>query len=82
MLGERLEKYKVPVYLVNTGWSGGPYGVGSRIPVKYTRAMVSAAINGHLDAVQFRPHPIFKILLPEAVPEVPAQILAEADLER
>ncbi|WP_017715425.1 phosphoenolpyruvate carboxykinase (ATP) [Kamptonema formosum] len=75
MLGVRLEHHKVPVYLVNTGWSGGPYGVGRRIPIKYTRAMVSAALNGHLDAVRFRPHPIFKILVPEAVPGVPGEIL-------
>lgn len=76
MLGERLEQHpETHVYLVNTGWSGGPYGVGSRMPIKYTRAMVSAALNGDLNDVTFHPHPIFKVLIPEAVPGVPSQIL-------
>ncbi|MBD2039990.1 phosphoenolpyruvate carboxykinase (ATP) [Microcoleus sp. FACHB-672] len=75
MLGERLDKHGAAVYLINTGWSGGPYGVGKRIPIKYTRAMVSAALNGHLDRVQFHAHPIFKILVPATVPGVPSEIL-------
>lgn len=75
MLGERLEQHGASVYLINTGWSGGSYGVGSRIPIKYTRAMVSAALNGHLDHVRFHPHPIFKVLVPEYVPGVPSEIL-------
>lgn len=75
MLGERLEKYGAKVYLINTGWSGGAYGVGSRIKIKYTRAMVSAALNGELDHLKFTPHPIFKVLIPETVPGVPSEIL-------
>jgi phosphoenolpyruvate carboxykinase (ATP) len=76
MLGERLlENAHADVYLVNTGWSGGPYGVGNRIPIKYTRAMVSAALNGELAGVTFRPHPIFKVLVPEAIPGIPSDIL-------
>ena len=51
MLGERIEKYNTKVYLVNTGWTGGPYGIGSRMDLKYTRAMITAALNGYLDDV-------------------------------
>jgi phosphoenolpyruvate carboxykinase (ATP) len=76
MLGERLEQHpETSVYLVNTGWSGGPYGVGHRISIKHTRAMVSAALNGELDKVNYTPHPIFKVLVPEMVPAVPHKIL-------
>ena len=76
MLGERLmQNTHADVYLVNTGWSGGPYGVGNRIPIKYTRAMVSAALNGELAGVTFRPHPIFKVLVPEAIAGIPSEIL-------
>jgi phosphoenolpyruvate carboxykinase (ATP) len=75
MLAKRLDKYNSKVYLINTGWSGGKYGVGSRIPIKYTRAMLSAALNGSLDEVKFTAHPIFKILMPESVPNVPNEIL-------
>ena len=76
MLGERLRQHPdTEVYLVNTGWSGGPYGVGKRIAIKHTRAMVSAALNGELDGVNYKPHPIFQVLVPEAVPGVPSNIL-------
>jgi phosphoenolpyruvate carboxykinase (ATP) len=75
MLGERLDQHNSKVYLINTGWTGGSYGVGSRIPIKDTRAMVSAALNGDLDNVKFSPHPIFKVLIPETVPNVSSEIL-------
>jgi phosphoenolpyruvate carboxykinase (ATP) len=76
MLGQRLEQHpETAVYLINTGWSGGPYGVGERLSIKHTRAMVSAALNGDLDEVIFHPHPIFKVLVPETVPGVPKKIL-------
>jgi phosphoenolpyruvate carboxykinase (ATP) len=76
MLGERLEQHhETHVYLVNTGWSGGAYGIGKRISIKHTRAMVSAALNGDLDAVKYTPHPVFQILVPEQVPGVPTEIL-------
>lgn len=75
MLGKRLDKHGAKVYLVNTGWSGGPYGVGKRFEIKHTRAMISAALSGELDNVQFTPHPIFKILVPETVPNVPNEVL-------
>nr|WP_063820751.1 phosphoenolpyruvate carboxykinase (ATP) [Gloeothece verrucosa] len=76
MLGERLEQHPgTSVFLVNTGWSGGPYGVGSRVSIKHTRAMVSAALDGHLDNVEYTPHPIFKILVPHHIQGVPNKIL-------
>jgi phosphoenolpyruvate carboxykinase (ATP) len=75
MLHERLIKHDATVYLVNTGWTGGPYGVGTRIQIRQTRAMVSAALSGELDRVRFHHHPIFKISVPEAVPGVESEIL-------
>jgi phosphoenolpyruvate carboxykinase (ATP) len=76
LLGERLRQHpETGVYLVNTGWSGGPYGVGHRIAIKHTRAMVSAALNGDLDQVNCKPHPIFKVLVPEKISGIPAKIL-------
>jgi phosphoenolpyruvate carboxykinase (ATP) len=76
MLGERLQQHpETSVYLVNTGWSGGPYGVGHRLSLKHTRAMVSAALNRELDKVNYKPHPIFRVLVPEKVPNVPDRIL-------
>lgn len=76
LLGKRLEEHpETNVYLVNTGWSGGPYGVGERVAIAHTRAMVSAAVNGDLDQVKFNPHPIFKVLVPETIPGVPDEIL-------
>ncbi|NOX37824.1 MAG: phosphoenolpyruvate carboxykinase (ATP) [Calditrichaeota bacterium] len=75
MLGEKMRQHKVNVWLVNTGWSGGPYGVGKRIDIRFTRAMVKAALNGDLDRVEFRPDPIFRVLVPTQCPGVPAEIL-------
>ncbi len=75
LLGEKMEKHQVNVWLVNTGWSGGPYGVGSRIKLKYTRAMISAAMEGKLDGVEYEEHPVFCILVPQSCPGVPAEIL-------
>lgn len=76
MLGERLRQHpNTGVYLVNTGWSGGPYGVGERIAIQHTRAMVSAALNGELEDVCYSPHPLFQILVPEEVPGVPSHFL-------
>jgi phosphoenolpyruvate carboxykinase (ATP) len=76
MLGERLQQHPdTRVYLINTGWSGGPYGVGKRISIKHTRAMVSAALKGKLEEVNYQPHPIFQVLVPETAPGVPAKIL-------
>jgi phosphoenolpyruvate carboxykinase (ATP) len=75
MLGERLERHQVTCYLVNTGWAGGPYGVGERMSLKYTRAMVNAAIAGALDGVSVTPHPVFRVLVPKSVPGVPPELL-------
>ena len=75
MLYEKLIKFGATVYLVNTGWTGGPYGIGSRIKLPLTRAMISAALSGELERVAFHPHPIFKILVPESVPGVDRDIL-------
>jgi phosphoenolpyruvate carboxykinase (ATP) len=75
MLVDRLERYDVPVWLVNTGWSGGPYGVGARMDIAHTRALVHAAIEGHLDGVETLIDPIFRVAVPTHVPGVPEQIL-------
>lgn len=75
LLGERLRKHKAQVWLVNTGWTGGPYGVGSRISIPYTRAMVRAAIRGELDNVEYRLDPIFGLHVPKVCPGVPSEIL-------
>ncbi|MDQ7850330.1 MAG: phosphoenolpyruvate carboxykinase (ATP), partial [Armatimonadota bacterium] len=75
MLGERLRRHGVATWLVNTGWSGGPYGVGRRIRLEYTRAMVRAALDGALEEVPLRPDPVFGLAVPTAVPDVPAEIL-------
>ncbi len=75
MLGERLQRHKVTCYLVNTGWVGGPFGIGERMSLKYTRAMVNAAIDGQLDHVATEPHPVFRVLVPKSVPGVPSDLL-------
>jgi len=75
MLGERLERYAAQAWLVNTGWTGGPYGVGSRIPIRYTRAMIRAAMRGALDAVPYHEDPIFGLAVPRECPDVPSELL-------
>ncbi|HBM81174.1 MAG TPA: phosphoenolpyruvate carboxykinase (ATP) [Clostridiaceae bacterium] len=75
LLGERIEKHNSNVYLINTGWSGGPYGVGQRIKLKYTRAMVTAALEGKFESIKFNVDPIFGILVPESCPDVPSEVL-------
>jgi phosphoenolpyruvate carboxykinase (ATP) len=75
MLGHRLRKYGSTVGLVNTGWVGGGYGVGSRISLPYTRAMIGAALNGDLDQVEYIKHPIFDLSMPQSCPHVPSEIL-------
>jgi phosphoenolpyruvate carboxykinase (ATP) len=75
MLGERIEKHKADVWLVNTGWTGGPYGVGKRMKIAYTRAMVRAALAGRLTGVTLEPDPVFGVGIPEAVPDVPSEVL-------
>ena len=75
MLVERLERYDVPVWLVNTGWTGGPYGTGERMNITHTRNMVRAAINGELDGVETVDDPIFRVAVPVSVPGVPDEVL-------
>jgi len=75
MLGKKMKENKVNVWLVNTGWSGGAYGVGSRMKLSYTRAMITAALNGELDSVQYEAHPVFGLQMPTTCPNVPTEIL-------
>ncbi len=75
MLGERLRKYGSQVWLVNTGWSGGAYGVGNRMKLSYTRAMVRAALAGQIDGVATKTDPVFGLAVPETVPGVPTEVL-------
>lgn len=71
MLGEKLDRHGSAVYLVNTGWSGGPYGTGRRMDISLTRSMVAAALSGELDLAECDPDPVFKVLIPRACPGVP-----------
>ncbi|HEY0442721.1 MAG TPA: phosphoenolpyruvate carboxykinase (ATP) [Candidatus Limnocylindrales bacterium] len=75
MLGDRLGRNDVPVWLVNTGWTGGPYGTGERMNIDHTRSMVRAALDGRLDGVPTRVDPIFGIEVPISCPDVPASFL-------
>jgi len=75
LLGTKMKEHNVPVFLINTGWSGGPYGVGSRMDIKLTRAMVSGALNGELNKVEFEPDPLFKVHVPKSCPNVPSEVL-------
>jgi phosphoenolpyruvate carboxykinase (ATP) len=75
LLGDRLRRHKTQVWLVNTGWTGGPYGVGSRISIPYTRAMVRAALRGDLDSVEYRLDPVFGLQVPKLCPGVPDKVL-------
>ena len=75
MLGEKIAKHSARVWLVNTGWTGGPYGVGSRMKIRYTRAMITAALSGQLDHVGYEKHPVFNIDVPTTCPDVPTEVL-------
>ena len=75
MLGDKIERYGARVFLVNTGWTGGPYGVGRRMDLVHTRAMVDAATSGVLDDVDVRHHPIFNLDIPVSCPGVPDDVL-------
>ncbi|GAB3833481.1 phosphoenolpyruvate carboxykinase (ATP) [Hymenobacter jeollabukensis] len=76
MLGQKMDEHPdVNVWLINTGWTGGSYGVGSRMKLGYTRAMITAALEGKLNDVEFHKHPIFGVEVPASVPGVPADIL-------
>jgi phosphoenolpyruvate carboxykinase (ATP) len=75
MLGERIARHGTRVWLVNTGWTGGPFGTGRRMPIAYTRAMVAAALAGQLDDVPYTRHPVFNLDVPAGCPDVPASVL-------
>lgn len=75
MLSKKMKDADVKVWLVNTGWTGGPYGTGTRMKLKYTRAMITAALNGELDNVEYKDHTVFGIAKPQSCPNVPAEIL-------
>ncbi len=75
LLGEKIAKHKVRAWLVNTGWSGGPYGVGSRMKLPYTRSMINAALAGKLDSVGFSTDSVFGIDVPTECPDVPKDVL-------
>ncbi|WP_214849463.1 phosphoenolpyruvate carboxykinase (ATP) [Exiguobacterium sp. s138] len=75
MLGELIDRHGVTVYLVNTGWTGGAYGTGSRMKLSYTRTMVNAAVNGLLADIPTEEHPIFGLHMPIEVPGVPTDLL-------
>ena len=75
MLGSLLKEHGSRVWLVNTGWSGGPYGTGQRMKLSYTRAMIHAALSGKLDDVGLRTDPVFGLSVPTAIPSVPDEVL-------
>jgi phosphoenolpyruvate carboxykinase (ATP) len=75
ILGEKIEKHGVKVWLVNTGWTGGPHGVGERMSIKYTRALLHAALAGKLDNVSYESDPVFGIDVPLSCENVPSEIL-------
>ena len=79
MLGDLLREHNSNVWLLNTGWSGGAYGVGKRMKLSYTRAMVHAALGGDLEGIHTNPDPVFGLHVPESVPGVPAEVLNPRD---
>ncbi|MFB5946711.1 phosphoenolpyruvate carboxykinase (ATP) [Albibacterium profundi] len=78
LLGEKIEKDNINVWLVNTGWVAGPYGVGRRIQLRYTRSMIRAAMAGELNDVEYQRHPIFGMHFPVSCPGVPSELLNPA----
>ena len=75
LLREKIERYGVNCWLVNTGWVGGPYGVGKRISIKYTRALLNAALTGKLADVEYDKDPVFGFEVPRTCPGVPDDVL-------
>ena len=76
MLGERIDKYDANVFLLNTGWCGHKAGDGKRMSIKYTRAMLTAALTGELDKAGYELDPIFNVQVPKACPDVPDEVLS------
>jgi phosphoenolpyruvate carboxykinase (ATP) len=75
MLGDKMQAHKVNVWMINTGWTGGPYGIGNRVKLKFTRAMITAALEGKLNETEFEHHPVFGVAIPKSCRNVPAEIL-------
>lgn len=75
LLGKKIQQHSTVVYLINTGWSGGPYGVGKRISIKHSRAMVTAALTGALNIVKYRHDDLFNLDVPVECPNVPPEVL-------
>lgn len=75
MLGDKMQQHKVNVWMINTGWTGGPYGIGKRMKLSYTRAMIAAVLEEKLNDIKFDPHPVFGVLIPQQCPDVPNEIL-------
>jgi phosphoenolpyruvate carboxykinase (ATP) len=75
LLGERIARHNARVWLVNTGWTGGPYGVGSRMKIAHTRAMITAALSGALDKVEYAHDEVFNLDVPKSCPGVPGEVL-------
>ncbi len=76
MLGKKMKEHAVNTWMVNTGWNGGGYGVGSRMKLEYTRAMITAALEGKLENVRYHPHSVFGVLMPDECPGVPPEMLS------
>ncbi|MGK7345595.1 MAG: phosphoenolpyruvate carboxykinase (ATP) [Candidatus Nitrospinota bacterium M3_3B_026] len=76
LLGEKMSRHGSACWLVNTGWGGGPYGVGERFKIAHTRAMIRAALEGALSGAEMTPDPVFGIMTPRSVPGVPTEILS------
>jgi phosphoenolpyruvate carboxykinase (ATP) len=75
MLIERVNRHHADVWMLNTGWVGGPYGVGQRMSIAHTRAIVRAVVQGKLHGVTTHPDPVFGLQIPDLVPEVPSEVL-------
>ena len=75
MLEELIRRYEVDCWLVNTGWTGGQYGVGHRMSIRHTRALLRAALDGSLARAKFRKDPFFGLMVPESMDGVPAEVL-------
>jgi len=75
LLGKKIHENKVNVWLVNTGWVGGGYGVGERIKLRYTRSLITAALNGNFSEIDYEQHPVFGIEMPTQCADVPTELL-------
>jgi len=76
MLGEKITDHNVNVWLINTGWSGGEYGIGERILLKYTRAMIAAILDNEMEDVKYVKHKVFGLNMPTSCPNVPKNMLS------